>query len=150
MTDVLPVFGSVSPSQVPSLILAKPAACDAHVFFWLDRRSGGLNDLVDFAVFPALQGGPHNHQIAALATALKEAASPDFKRWVESVRLSRELAGGESDESALLRTNRNGLLAVISRTSREEQTNAFGGCVCPQCLLPGLPSAPFTQFVFSC
>ncbi|CAN0419271.1 unnamed protein product, partial [Hapterophycus canaliculatus] len=46
--------------------------------------SGGLNDLVDFAVFPALQGGPHNHQIAALAAALKEAASPDFKRCVRA------------------------------------------------------------------
>ncbi|CAM9735316.1 unnamed protein product [Laminaria digitata] len=42
--------------------------------------SGGLNDLVDFAVFPALQGGPHNHQITALAVALKEAAKPEFKR----------------------------------------------------------------------
>jgi glycine/serine hydroxymethyltransferase len=27
---------------------------------------------IDFAVFPMLQGGPHNHQIAALATQLKE------------------------------------------------------------------------------
>lgn len=52
-----------------------------HDFVGLSRarRSGGLNDLVDFAVFPALQGGPHNHQIAALATALKEAADPEFK-----------------------------------------------------------------------
>eukprot|EP00752_Nemacystus_decipiens_P011725 g10406.t1 len=59
------------------------------------RRSGGLNDLVDFAVFPALQGGPHNHQIAALATALKEAASPEFKSYIRRVkRNAQALAAG--------------------------------------------------------
>ena len=31
---------------------------------------------INFAVFPQLQGGPHNHQIAALATQLKEVATP--------------------------------------------------------------------------
>jgi glycine hydroxymethyltransferase len=33
---------------------------------------------VDKAVFPGLQGGPHNHTTAAIAVALKEAAQPDF------------------------------------------------------------------------
>jgi glycine hydroxymethyltransferase len=32
-----------------------------------------LEEKINFAVFPGLQGGPHNHTIAALATALKEA-----------------------------------------------------------------------------
>ncbi len=34
---------------------------------------------IDKAVFPALQGGPHNHTTAAMAVAFKEAASPEFK-----------------------------------------------------------------------
>lgn len=55
-------------------------SCYYSISFHSTRRAEGLNDLVDFAVFPALQGGPHNHQIAALTTALKEAASPEFKR----------------------------------------------------------------------
>jgi glycine hydroxymethyltransferase len=38
-----------------------------------------LMERIDFAVFPSLQGGPHNHQIAALAVALREAAQPEFK-----------------------------------------------------------------------
>ena len=41
---------------------------------------------IDDAVFPGLQGGPHNHQIAALATALKEAATPEFKQYIHQVR----------------------------------------------------------------
>ena len=32
-------------------------------------------------MFPSLQGGPHNHQIGALAVALKWAASPEFKTY---------------------------------------------------------------------
>ena len=36
-------------------------------------------DKIDFAVFPGLQGGPHNNQIGALAVALKESGSPSFK-----------------------------------------------------------------------
>jgi glycine/serine hydroxymethyltransferase len=33
---------------------------------------------IDFAVFPSLQGGPHNHQIAALCVALKHCLTPEF------------------------------------------------------------------------
>ena len=32
-----------------------------------------IADAIDFGVFPMLQGGPHNHQIGALAAALKHA-----------------------------------------------------------------------------
>lgn len=38
-----------------------------------------LEDKINFAVFPGLQGGPHNHTICALATALKQAQSQEFK-----------------------------------------------------------------------
>jgi glycine hydroxymethyltransferase len=40
---------------------------------------------VDKAVFPGLQGGPHNHTTAAIAVALKEAAAPDFARYARQV-----------------------------------------------------------------
>ena len=32
------------------------------------------------------QGGPHNHTIAALATALKQVMSPEFKAYSKQVR----------------------------------------------------------------
>jgi glycine hydroxymethyltransferase len=38
-------------------------------------------DAINFSVFPSLQGGPHNHQIAGLATQLKEVATPEFKQY---------------------------------------------------------------------
>jgi glycine hydroxymethyltransferase len=41
---------------------------------------------VNSAVFPALQGGPHNHQIGALAVALREAARPEFVEYIRQVK----------------------------------------------------------------
>jgi glycine hydroxymethyltransferase len=50
---------------------------------------------IDKAVFPALQGGPLEHVIAAKAVAFKEAMSPEFKRDMEqTVANARELAAG--------------------------------------------------------
>lgn len=51
-----------------------------------DNKSGknvmyDLQQKIDFAVFPGLQGGPHNHTIAALSTALLQAQSPAFKAY---------------------------------------------------------------------
>lgn len=40
---------------------------------------------IDKAVFPGLQGGPHENQIAALAVALVEAAKPQFKEYAEQI-----------------------------------------------------------------
>jgi glycine hydroxymethyltransferase len=42
-------------------------------------------DALDKAVFPGLQGGPHDHTTAAIAVALKEAATEDFKAYAKQV-----------------------------------------------------------------
>jgi len=42
-------------------------------------------DAIDRAVFPALQGGPHNHTTAAIAVALQEASAPDFKAYGQQI-----------------------------------------------------------------
>jgi glycine hydroxymethyltransferase len=44
-----------------------------------------LAEKINFAVFPMLQGGPHNVSIAALAVQLKEVATPEFKAYSEQV-----------------------------------------------------------------
>lgn len=44
-----------------------------------------LEDPINFSVFPGHQGGPHNHTITALAVALKQAASPEFKAYQKQV-----------------------------------------------------------------
>ena len=40
---------------------------------------------LDKAVFPGLQGGPHNHTTAAIAVALREAAQPSFRKYAHQV-----------------------------------------------------------------
>jgi glycine hydroxymethyltransferase len=44
-----------------------------------------LMDAVNSAVFPSLQGGPHNHQIGALAVALLEASQPSFAAYTRQI-----------------------------------------------------------------
>ena len=44
-----------------------------------------MMDSINSAVFPMLQGGPHNHQIGALAVALKEASTPEFAQYAQNV-----------------------------------------------------------------
>jgi glycine hydroxymethyltransferase len=49
---------------------------------------------IDKAIFPGLQGGPHNHTTAAIAVALKEAALPAFATYAHQVVANaRALAG---------------------------------------------------------
>ncbi|KAH7282999.1 hypothetical protein KP509_35G055800 [Ceratopteris richardii] len=50
-------------------------------------------DKINFAVFPSLQGGPHNHQIAALAVALKQVLSPSFKVYAKQVKANAVALG---------------------------------------------------------
>src|SRR5262245_18042396 len=50
---------------------------------------------IDRAVFPGLQGGPHNHTTAGIAIALKEAATAEFKTYAHQiVANARALAAG--------------------------------------------------------
>lgn len=44
-----------------------------------------LGEKIDKAVFPGLQGGPHNHITAGIAVALKEASTDEFKEYSKQV-----------------------------------------------------------------
>lgn len=50
---------------------------------------------IDAAVFPSLQGGPHNHQIAALAVALKEASTVEFQEYSKNVIINAQVLSNE-------------------------------------------------------
>ena len=65
----------------------------ALIFVRKDERE--LDKKIDKAVFPGLQGGPHINQIAAVAVALKEAASPKFKKYAKQVVLNAATLAGE-------------------------------------------------------
>lgn len=44
-----------------------------------------LEDRINNAVFPGLQGGPHNHAIAGVAVAFKQAATQEFQKYQRQV-----------------------------------------------------------------
>lgn len=57
------------------------------------QKDADLAKKIDRAIFPGLQGGPHEHQTAAIAVALKEAATPAFKKYaVQIVKNAKALA----------------------------------------------------------
>jgi|TARA_B110000259_G_scaffold164876_3_gene191283 glycine hydroxymethyltransferase len=61
----------------------------AGMIFCKKEYENKIND----AVFPGLQGGPHEHQIGALATQLKYVKTDEYKKYIEQVLTnSRQLA----------------------------------------------------------
>ena len=54
-----------------------------------------LGILIDKAVFPGLQGGPHLNQIAATAVALKEANTPAFKKYANQIKKNAKVLAEE-------------------------------------------------------
>lgn len=49
------------------------------------EKNPELPKKIDSAIIPGLQGGPHDNQTAAIAVALKEAATPAFKKYGEQI-----------------------------------------------------------------
>ncbi len=91
----------------------------ALIFSRKDDRK--LNEKINKAVFPGLQGGPHINQIAGVAVALKEVNSEEFKKYAEQIvknakALSDELqnlgwrvvSGGTDSHLVLVDTWMNG------------------------------------------
>jgi len=110
-----------------------------------------LAQRVDRAVFPGLQGGPHLAVIAAMATAFKEALTPEFKAYaVQIVKnaktlaealLSRgyTLAGGGTDTHLLLLDFRK-----AEFTGKEAaKALAKSGIIANFNMVPGDPRSPF-------
>jgi glycine hydroxymethyltransferase len=81
------IAGGVHPSPVP---YADVVSTTTHKT--LRGPRGGMlmctaahAKAIDRAVFPGLQGGPHNHTTAAIAVTLKEAATPAFKVYAAQI-----------------------------------------------------------------
>jgi glycine hydroxymethyltransferase len=76
---------------------------------------------LDRAVFPGLQGGPHNHTTAAIAVALKEAAQPEFETYSHQIvanaqALAEHLVGRGFD---LVSGGTDNHLILIDLTSKD-------------------------------
>lgn len=53
---------------------------------------------IDKSVFPGLQGGPHENNIAGLAIALKEALQPEFKEYARQIRANAKTLEAKFNE----------------------------------------------------
>jgi glycine hydroxymethyltransferase len=76
---------------------------------------------IDKAVFPGLQGGPHDHTTAAIAVALKEASAPEFRGYAHQiVANARGLAAALSERGySLVSGGTDNHLILIDLTSQE-------------------------------
>merc|ERR1719157_313584 len=96
MADIAHISGLVATKQHPSPFehcdivtttthksLRGPRA--GMIFFKYTDKLPDIKERIDMAVFPALQGGPHNHQIGALAARLLEVNTPDFVEYSKNV-----------------------------------------------------------------
>jgi len=54
-----------------------------------------IGDDIDFAVFPGIQGGPHENVIGAVAVALREANTPEYKQYIKQVKLNAKTLAEE-------------------------------------------------------
>ena len=63
------------------------------IFYRKDERN--FETRINQAVFPGLQGGPHVHQIAGIATQLKEVDTESFKQYSKQVRANAAALGDQ-------------------------------------------------------
>ncbi|KAM0675798.1 hypothetical protein GVAV_000573 [Gurleya vavrai] len=69
----------------------------ALIFFRKKKNVRGneinIEEKINFAVFPGLQGGPHNQTIAAVAVALKQAMTSEYKSYIINVKENARYMG---------------------------------------------------------
>jgi len=76
------------------------------IIFFKKNNDLDLENKINFAVFPSLQGGPHNNTIAGVATQLKVVDTPEFKVYAQQViKNSQAIAKTLMDGGYKLATN---------------------------------------------
>lgn len=106
---------------------------------------------IDRAVFPGLQGGPHNHTTAGIAVAALEATTPEFKAYAHQVvanarvlaeeLLSRDfdlVTGGTDNHLILIDLTRKGTPGKVAAQALDR-----AGIVCNYNSVPFDPRKPF-------
>lgn len=117
------------------------------------KKDPELAEKVDKAVFPGLQGGPHDHTTAAIAVALKEASSPAFKKYgLQIVKNAKTLAEtlkkegltlvGNGTENHLVLMDLVGIFGPGGGILAQEALGAAGITVNKN-TIPKDPSSPF-------
>lgn len=117
------------------------------------KKDPNLPEKINKAVFPGLQGGPHDHQTAAIAVALYEASKPSFKRYAQQIiRNAKVLAKVLRDGGLSLvggRTENHLILVNLSNTHGPgagifaQKALDLVGLTLNKNTVPGEPSSPF-------
>lgn len=106
---------------------------------------------IDKAVFPGLQGGPHNHTTAAIAVAAKEASTGEFKTYAKAiVENAKTLAEGLASHGFNLITGgTDNHLVLVDLTPKNVPGRVAAkaldraGIVCNSNAIPFDPRKPF-------
>jgi glycine hydroxymethyltransferase len=106
---------------------------------------------LDRAVFPGLQGGPHNHTTAAIAVALHEAAQPAFADYAHRVVANAKVLAEALAERGfdLVSGGTDNHLILVDVTSKDvpgkpvAQALSRAGIVCNYNTVPFDPRKPF-------
>lgn len=106
---------------------------------------------IDRAVFPGLQGGPHNHTTAAIAVALKEASTEEFRIYANQiVRNAKALAEALAERGfTLISGGTDNHLILMDVTARGLTGKQFAralsraGIECNYNTIPGDTRKPF-------
>jgi glycine hydroxymethyltransferase len=61
------------------------------IFINKKKENGTLVNKINEAVFPGLQGGPHNHQIAGVAYQLEKVTTPEFVNYMKNVKTNAQI-----------------------------------------------------------
>ena len=117
----------------------------------VERTRENLPTLIDRAVFPGLQGGPHNHQTAAIAVALHEASQPSFKEYgqqvVKNAKVLAEKLGGKGYQLVTGGTDNHLLLIDLTNKNikgvEAEQALGLAGITVNKNTVPFEPRSPF-------
>ncbi len=111
-----------------------------------------LAQKIDRAIFPGLQGGPHDHTTAAIAVALQEDLQPEFKDYCRQiVKNSKALAKSLMDDGIKIVTDgTNNHMILIDLTSFGKGKGVFvqealdlAGITVNKNTIPAEPSSPF-------
>jgi glycine hydroxymethyltransferase len=116
-----------------------------------ERTVENMPSLIDRAIIPGLQGGPHNHQTAAIAVALKQALHPDFKKYGQQVAKNANVLADElmSRGFELVTGGTDTHLMVVDMTNKRvsgrESEKALGlaGITVNKNTVPFDPRSPF-------
>ncbi len=116
------------------------------------KKDKNLSLKIDKAVFPGLQGGPHEHQIAGIAVALKEASSKSFKNYGRQILKNSKILAKElikNNFNLVTRGTDNHLMVIDLRNKKisgQEAENLLdkSGITVNKNTIPFDPNPPYS------